>query len=412
MRITPRQFITAVALLGVAAGCSRPPENAPDQGKPPGPPAVKVVHPERKDVRRLIERPGYNVEADERTPLYAKVAGYVLKWNVDIGADVRKDDVLAELYVPEMEVELKQKEAAVRQAAAEIEQAKAAVQRAQADLGHSQSQYERMARIGKNGTLDKEQVDEARLGFEAAGAGVAKAGADVEVAKARLEVAKADRDHVETLLQYTKIRAPYDGVVTRRSVNTGDFVQPAAANKGEALFVVERIKPVRVFINVPELEAGWVRDGDAAVIRVQGLQGQEFKGVVARTARSLDPQNRTLRTEIDLPNTEGKLLPGSFVNATIVAEHKGVWALPAAAVVGQGEQNYCYRVENGKAVRTPLRVGLRGGEWVEVLKKQTRPAKAGEEAGWEDFGGEEVIVASDAGSLSDGQTVSEGVEKK
>src|SRR5262249_42474516 len=154
-----------------------------------------------------------NVEADERTPLYAKVAGYVLKWNVDIGTDVRKDEVLAELYVPEMEVELKQKEAAARQAAAEIEQARAAVQRAQAELGHSQSQYERMARIGKNGTLDKEQVDEARLGFEAAGAGVAKAQADVEVARARLEVARADRDHVETLLQYTKIRAPYDGVV-------------------------------------------------------------------------------------------------------------------------------------------------------------------------------------------------------
>jgi multidrug efflux pump subunit AcrA (membrane-fusion protein) len=91
---------------------------------------VKVVYPEKKDVRRPIERPGYNIEAYERTSLYAKIAGYVQKWNVDMGDSVRKDDILAELYIPEMEVELKQKEASVRQAASEIEQAEAAKLRA------------------------------------------------------------------------------------------------------------------------------------------------------------------------------------------------------------------------------------------------------------------------------------------
>src|SRR5207244_761696 len=102
----------------------------------------------------------------------------------------------------------------------------------------------RLARVGRSGVLDKEQVDETRFGFEASQAAVAKAQADVEVAKARLEVAKADRDHVQTLLQYTKVRAPYDGVVTgARTINIGDFVQPGAANKAESLFVVERIKP-------------------------------------------------------------------------------------------------------------------------------------------------------------------------
>src|SRR5262249_34275708 len=161
-----------------------------------------------KDVRRFIERPGYNIEADERTPLYAKIAGYVRKWHFDIGDSVHKDDVLAELYIPEMEVELKQKEASVRQASSEIEQAKTAVLRAQAELERAKSQYERLARAGRNGVLDKEQVDESRFGFEAAQAAVAKAEADVEVAKARLEVAQADRDHIQTLLQYTKVLAP------------------------------------------------------------------------------------------------------------------------------------------------------------------------------------------------------------
>src|SRR5438067_11211945 len=113
-------------LLALATGCNRQQaasSNEQAQASASQTPAVKVIHPEKKDVRRLIERPGYNIEAYERTLLYAKIAGYVLKWNVDMGDSVHKDDVLAELYIPEMEVELKQKEAAVRQATSEIKQA-------------------------------------------------------------------------------------------------------------------------------------------------------------------------------------------------------------------------------------------------------------------------------------------------
>jgi multidrug resistance efflux pump len=164
---------------------------------------VKVVSPQKKDVRRLIERPGYNIEAYERTPLYARIAGYVKKWNVDIGDRVKKDDVLAELYVPEMDVELKQKEASIRQAAEEIKQAETNVQRAQADLERAKSQYGRLAKVAKGGVLDKDQVEEYRLSFATAQAALAKAHADVSVAEARLEVANAARDHVQALLLYT-----------------------------------------------------------------------------------------------------------------------------------------------------------------------------------------------------------------
>jgi multidrug efflux pump subunit AcrA (membrane-fusion protein) len=408
---------TVGILLGVlTAGCNQQPAAPPEQPTQPtaaAPPTVKVVHPEKKDVRRLIERPGYNIEAHERTALYAKLPGYVRKWNVDMGDSVREGDVLAELWIPEMEVEVRQKEAAVGQAASEIKQAEAAVLRARFELERAKSQYERLAKVGRSGVLGKDEVEEYQFGYQAAQAALAKAEADVDVAKSRLEVAKAALAHVQTLLQYTKIRAPFDGIITgRRTINTGDFVQPASASKGESLFVVERIKPVRVFVNVQELEAVWVHDGDAALIRVQGFPGQPFKGTVTRTSKSLHPQNRTLRTEIDLPNTDGKLLPGMFVNATIIAEHKNVWALPAAAVGTQGEQGFCYRVENGKAVRTPIQVGLRGSELVEVLKKQTTPSKPGVEGQWEDFGGDEVIVASDIAAITNGQSISVATDKK
>jgi RND family efflux transporter MFP subunit len=296
---------------------------------------------------------------------------------------------------------------AVEQATAEIKQADAALLRARAESVRAKAQYERLDRLTQ--VLDKDQRDEFRLGAEAAKAGEVKAEADVDVAKARLKRAEKDRDYVETLLQYTKIPAPFDGRVTgRRTISTGDFVQPAAG-KGESLFVVERINPVRDFIQVQEEENVWVREGDAALIRVEGFPGPPFKGKVTRTSKSLNPQNRTLRTQVDLQNDDGKLLPGMFVNATIIAEHKSVWSLPAAAVLTKGEQAFCYRVENAKAVRTPIRVGLRSNEkdseLVEVMKKQTKPAKAGEEGQWEDFTGEEVIIVSDPASLADGQAI-------
>jgi hypothetical protein len=108
----------------------------------------------------------------------------------------------------------------------------------------------------------------------------------------------------------------------------------------------------------------------------------------------LNPQSRTLRTEIDLPNAERKLLPGMYVQATITVEHSNVWTLPASAIATEGEQTFCNRVEDGKAVRMPLQIGLKGGGLVEVLKKQVRSTSGSDEGRWEGISGEEEIVAS------------------
>jgi HlyD family secretion protein len=436
--------------LGLTAGCNRPGE-APPAESPSAAEAteVAVAKPQRRTVRRLIAQPGYNIEAFQQTPVYAKIPGYVRKVRFDIGDRVRKGDVLAEVWVPEMEVELRQKEAAVRRADAEVWQARkvlAAAEadvksagalvkeaeagrlRAQAQVKRARSQYERLSRAGRGGVIDQESVSETQLGFEASKAALAeveakiqsaraardasrakrdKAEADVSVAEAHLEVKRADRDHVKTLLGYTRVPAPFDGVVTRRNVDEDHFVQPADSSgaRGGPLFTVEQVDPVRVFVNVPEVDAAWVRKDDPAVIRVQGLKGQEFKGKVTRSSYSLDPRARTLRTEIDLPNAGGKLRPGMYVYATILVEHPNVWALPAAAVVTRDEETFCYRVEGGKAVRTPVQVGLSDGKWVEVLKKQAKPPRPGGDASWQDFTGEEQIVQDNAAALKDGQAV-------
>src|SRR5207302_2415593 len=107
-------------------------------------------------------------------------------------------------------------------------------------------------------------------------------------------------------------------------------------------------------------------------IRVQSLAGYAFDDKVKRTASSLDPEARTLLTEIDLPNPQGKLLPRNYVSASIQVSKKDVWALPATAVIKQGENSFCYRVENARAIRTPVSVGLRDGSWIEIMQMQSK----------------------------------------
>jgi multidrug efflux pump subunit AcrA (membrane-fusion protein) len=367
---------------------------------------VRIDKPRRRTIRYPIKQPGFNIEAFQETAVYAKITGYVKEWKVDMGARVKKGRLLAELSVPEMVVEVQQKQAAVRRAEAQVRQAQAAVLTAEAQAARAKSQYGRLTRIGKKGVLDRETVDETRLGYEAAMASVEKAKADVAAAEAQVEVAKANRDYARTMLQYTQVRAPYDGVVSKRIVNDDDFVGPAGTGaKGRPLFVLHQDDPVRVFVNVPGAAAPWIKDGDPVTLRLQGAGGELFRGKVTRNAHSLDPRTRTLRTEIDLPNPKRKLLPGMYVQASIAIEHARTWTLPADAVVTQGDQTFCYRVKNSRVLRTPLQIGLSGAGRVEILKLQTGGSPSGEEGKWEKVTGKEKIIISDPAALSDGQEV-------
>jgi multidrug efflux pump subunit AcrA (membrane-fusion protein) len=386
--------------------------------------------------------------------VFSKIPGYVQTVNVDYGDRVTKGKVLAELWVPEMVVEVAQKKALVGQAEAELKQSREVVlvaeadlrsaeakvqatqatrERARAQLQRTQSQYERFKKAGpgQGGVIGKEDVEESRLGFEAAKAGLSeveaqvlssqaerdasrarweKAKVDVTVADARLEVAKKNHDQAKTLLDYRNLTAPFKGVVTQRNVDTGHFVQPATTAKGAALFTVMRTDLMRIRVEVPETEADWVEKGSPVHVRVQVLKGFEYKGQVTRTSWSVDPAARTLLAEVDVPDPDGKLRPGMYAYATITAEHKNVWSLPASAVLTEGEvtlgyRTYCFIVENGKLRRTPIEVGARNKDLAEVLKKEAKPARAGEKGPWEDFTGKEEVVQGNLSGLQDGQAV-------
>jgi multidrug efflux pump subunit AcrA (membrane-fusion protein) len=312
---------------------------------------------------------------------------------------------------------------------ADVEQAKKALASAEANIATMQasvvearannerwgSESRRITKLVQSGVIDEQSRDETRNQHKAAEARVLateamlrkaktdrdKSMADVRSAEARVDVARAEARRMEAMLAYARIRAPFDGVVTRRKVNTGDFVQPAAG-KGDWLFTVSRLDPVRLVVDVPEADAAMVEEKSEVTLNIPALRRPAVKAAVTRISWSLAPGARTLRAEIDLPNKEGKLRPGMYVYARISGEQPAGWALPASALVKQGDAMVCFLIEDGKAVRTPVQVGRGDGQFTEVLKLQ-KPGVSS----WLDWTGKEEVAAKAAG-LSDGQTVQTG----
>jgi RND family efflux transporter MFP subunit len=411
---------------------------------------VAIVYPERTVLHREVAEPG-TIEAFEQTQVFAKIAGYVKEGWKDIGATLRKGEALAELSAPELVDELQQKEALIEQAVVAIAQAREAVtiaekayhssvaqvemaeanrQMLHARHERARLQHERLQRVGTS-VLDQENVEEARLGHETARAGLteaeakikasqatrdenkarwSKVEADLRAAEVNRKVAEKNRDCVKDQVAYLRLTAPYDCLVTQRNVNTGDFVQTGTANKDRPLYTVRRTDLMRVVVQVPEIEAGWVEKGAVAALRVPALRGQTFTGRVARVSWSLDPTMRTLRAEVDLANTTGQLRPGLYAYATLSTDTPDVRTLPRSAVRTEGEvtrgyETHCYQVVDGKARHLRIETGSEGGGRVEVLKKQVPPAEPGKPPQWVDFTGEERIVKDQAAGLKDGQAV-------
>ena len=285
------------------------------------------------------------VEAFWSADQYGKTAGYVAEVKHDLGDRVTKGEVLAVLHVPELEKNLvqakanlsakeqmrKAAEAAVTQAQQALSVARSQLAALQAERELQQVTLKRQEELSAGKATTPQQLDEIRSKSKVAEAnaltGQAKvgsaeadvqaAGASRDVAAAQVDVASAGVQEVEALLEYTKITAPFDGIVTRRQVNPGDLVQAATTNRTMPLFTVQQTDTVRVFCEVPEAQAAGVAAGAETDVKLFGLGGQVIKGKVTRTAHAIDPTSRTMRAEIDLPNPKGTLQPGMYAQVTI-----------------------------------------------------------------------------------------------
>jgi HlyD family secretion protein len=407
-------LLAAMPLAG-APGCGqRSPETKSAAPAEALRPRVTAARPERKTLRRTVTQPA-QIEAFDEARLYAKIPAYVEKYLVDIGDSVKgprfdeqgnlveRGQVLAELSAPELDEELQQKKALVAQAGADVEQAqaaikvaeaeavsagaqlkeaKAAVERVDAEFERWSSEYKRVVQLVSKSAVTQKLADETKAQMMAAAAArkevdaktesaaSAVAGSEAQIEKkmadeaairARRQVAEADEARTSALLKYLKIEAPFDGTISQRNADIGHFAQAGGGNQAP-LFTVVRTDRVRVFVDLPEMDAPLANPGDPAVIRVQSLSGRDFPGVITRTAFALDPASRTLHTEIDVPNADGQLRPGMYAQATIdLAEQQDALVVPAAAVVAQDNATWCLVVDQGRVKRKPVIVGLKIG---------------------------------------------------
>ncbi len=419
-----------ITLLFITVGCNQALTARADQAAVAPVMRVEVVRPERAMIRRSIEEPG-QIEPYEVTEIHAKVSGYVQQWNADIGAKVTKGQVLAVLSVPELDAEAEQKQALAEESEAMLAQAKAnedvalanlystqakleevraGIKRADADLSRWHAEYKRIEELfhqrAQTGSLLDEtrsklkssesareeveaQIHTADAAVRQGTAMLAKARADVKAAGSRIKVARSDARRTEAFRTYCTIVAPYDGVVARRHVNVGDLTETGP--HGQPLFLVVRDDIVRIIVSVPEMYAPQVNPGDRVLIRLQALAAQPLEGKVTRTSWILDAKNRTIRTEIDVPNPKATLRPGLYAYATVIVdEHPGAMTVPSTALVHEDSRTYCVVVVDGKAVRKPITVGLEDSSRSEILSGLRE---------------DDAVVKAYASSLANGQPV-------
>src|SRR5580698_5241841 len=326
-------------------------------------PTVAVVHPLSEKPDEELVLPG-SLLAYEESPIYARTSGYLVQWYRDIGSRVKKGELLAKIDTPEVDQELNQSRATRQQIVAQLELAKISA--------------DRWENLRKTDSVSAQEADQQASGYKQAQANLAAADANVR--------------RLEQLEGFKEVYAPFDGVLTRRNVDLGALINAGAGAAGRELFDIARVDPLRVFTSVPQAYAPFIKVGEKTSVTLQEFPGQKFVATVARTAEAIDPNTRTLLTEVDVPNKDGRLLPGSFgevhfavgnnVNKVTVPVNAMLFRAegPQVAVVGQ----------DGKVQLRSISIGRDYGTTLEIL------------------GGVAIsdqIVINPADSLEDGQQV-------
>ena len=303
-------------------------------------PSVTVIHPKPEPPQQEIVLPS-TLQAFIESPIYARTNGYLAKWYRDIGSRVRKGEPLVDIETPEIDQELMQARAARDQAAAQLELAKTSAQRWET--------------LRKMDAVAQQETDERASTYAQQQAALASAVANVR--------------RLEQLESFKHIYAPFSGVITRRNVDIGALVNAGNGGTNQELFDIAQVDPIRVYVDVPEIYAPEVRVGLHSDIELASLSGQHFTGSVARTADAIDPVTRTLRTEIDVPNHDGRLLPGSFAQVHFAVK-VGVplMSVPVNALLFRAEGPRAAVVDaNGKVHLKPVSIGRDYGTEVEIL---------------------------------------------
>jgi RND family efflux transporter MFP subunit len=296
---------------------------------------VTVVHPEKASTRIPV-LPG-RTQAYTDAPIHAQTSGYLKKWYFDIGAKVKAGQVLAEIDTPEVDQELAQ--------------AQAQLKVAQAALNLAEVTYRRSQDLYKRNVIAVEDFDTAADSYREN--------------QAMVMADQANISQLEALEAFKIVRAPFNGIVTARNTDLGDYI---ASGSGSQLFRMQQTSPLRVYLNVPQIFAELVKIGTEGDLTLDEFPGRKFLGHVTNTAKAIDPISRTLLTELEVPNETGELFPGAYALITLQTnDNTGLLTIPSNALLFRSEGTTVGVVDaNGQAEIRQITVSLNLGDRLQI----------------------------------------------
>lgn len=357
-------------IVGVLNGCGKS-TKVRAESEAPNAVTVGVTKIGRKTLERQLTVSSELVPFQE-VDVYAKESGYVRDLLVDYGSRVRKGEIMAVLEIPELEVQLQQDDAAIRNASDQVTHAEHELGRVEALHKALHLQFDRLNGVAKSkpGLVAQQEVDDAQGKDQAAEAQVEATKSNLQATQSQLQAAQAKKEHDRVLFDYSKITAPFTGVVTQRYANLGTLLQAGTSSSTQAmpLVRVSQDDKFRLVIPVPESYVRYIHVGDPVNVVVPSLS-RSFPGKVTRFSVDVKEDTRTMHTEVDVPNLDHVLIPGMYAEAALSLDRKhAALSLPLQAVNHEGEQTTAYTVDqNNKVEDRKITLGLQTANEAEVL---------------------------------------------
>ncbi len=302
-------------------------------------PTVEVIHPTRgaADVKLML--PG-NMQAFSDTAIYARTNGYLKRWYFDIGAHVKQGDLMAEIDTPEVDEQLRQ--------------ARADLANAQANLELATVTADRKQRLLKTGDAPVQDRDAAVSGLDSA--------------KAAVQSRQAALAQLTEMQKFERVEAPFDGIVTARSVDVGALIAAGSATSARELFHLVATDWLRIYVSIPETYSPMIHVGATAKVTLDEYPGETFQGFVVRTSNAIDQTSRTLLVEVDVSNKDGRLLPGAYAHVLFSFPTSGTSVtIPANALLFRKDGPQVGVLRDNKVELTPVTIGHDFGDSLEVV---------------------------------------------
>jgi len=327
-------------------------------------PRVEVIRVSRGSGETTLVLPG-TMQAITEAPILARADGYLKRRLADLGDRVQTGQDLAEIDAPELDQQIQQADAAVEQAQAAVEQAQANLAQSKANRDLARITADRQQTLNDRGIAPQQDRDQALAQLAAQDAAVQAADKAISAQRSSLAAAQANLRRLRTVDAYRTVKAPFEGVITQRNVDVGALV----SSGNTLLYRIAQTRTLRTYVNVPQSNVTAVHVGQAAALTLSDFPGRTFSGTVARMAHALDPSSRTMLVEVDVPNVDGALFPGSYADVELVGSLANPpLVVPAAALVFRTDGAQLAVVRPDKTVHLQkVTVGRDYGDRLEIL---------------------------------------------